>query len=73
MNKSERYREIRTRLQELWVTESDEITVMATVACELFHGLDRSGRVRAVLDLDSDTLDAFDEMDAAELQALTAK
>jgi GAF domain-containing protein len=147
MDKSAQYQEIRARLEPILITESDEIAVLATVACELFHGLDpvswagfyrlvqpgllkvgpyqgthgcltiplnkgvcgrcarenrtqvvydvrdvadhiacssstrseivvpirdQSGRVRAVLDLDSEELAAFDQTDAWQLEALAA-
>jgi len=146
MDKLERYREIRRRLAGILASEPDEIAVLATVSCELFHGLDKvtwagfyrlvrpellkvgpyqgthgcltiplekgvcgrcarenrtqivpdvrevidhiscssttrseivvpvrdaAGRVRAVLDLDSEELAAFDSTDAAELEALS--
>ena len=35
----ERYREVRKRLELLTEGETDEIALMATVACELHHGL----------------------------------
>lgn len=147
MQKLECYREIRQRLAALLSSETDEIAIMATVACELFHHLDavdwagfyrhqapqvlkigpyqgrhgcltipfdrgicgrcarenttqripdvtrepdhiacssstrseivvpirtREGQVRAVLDLDSDQADAFDDVDVEQLEALSA-
>ncbi|NDV63588.1 GAF domain-containing protein [Puniceicoccales bacterium CK1056] len=143
--KQERYRQVRHRIQALIEGESDEIAVMATIACELHnsfeyfhwtgfyrvvksgllkigpyqggHGclvipfergvcgaaareaktlriddvesfpghiacssttkseivvpvMDKSGCVRAVLDVDSDLPAAFDEIDEAELTAI---
>jgi GAF domain-containing protein len=145
--KGDRYREIRNRLEALVEGETDEIALMATVACELHLGLkhfhwtgfyrvvepgllkigpyqgthgclvipfergvcgkcardaklvrvddvetfpghiacssttrseivvpviDRNGRLRAVLDVDSDLPAAFDETDEAELTAICA-
>ena len=34
------YQEVRQRLEALMAGETDEIALMATMACELYHGLD---------------------------------
>lgn len=147
MTKEQRYAEVWQRIERLIEGETDEIAVMATVACELKHGmkgfdwvgfyrvtepgilkvgpyqgghgclvipfdrgvcgaaarerrtqlvedvskvphhiacssttrseivvplLDRDGEVRAVLDVDSDALAAFDETDRVSLERIAA-
>jgi L-methionine (R)-S-oxide reductase len=145
VNKADQYATVMRRLRGLLAGERDEIALMATVVCELHHGLDHfdwtgfyrvaqpgllkigpyqgghgcltipfergvcgqcarekatqlvpdvtrlpyhiacssstrseivvpvfdaGGRVRAVLDVDSDTADAFDALDAARLEEI---
>lgn len=43
MTKTEQYEEALRRIQALIAGETDEIALMATVACELHHGLEQFG------------------------------